>query len=117
MNGRRAATPARGREAAVAASPPSLPRSSILGWSVLLAAALGLLAVVVGWFLSADARAYSGPAQVVESSHHKLCDVEVQFPDGFHHTYSFRADSEECATYIPGASIEITRGTVARPAG
>ncbi len=99
----------------------------LMGWAVLVAVALAILAVIAGHFLRSEERAYTGPAEIISSDHYKVCDLEVRFPDGSTHSYSLstnpafnrystRSASKECAAYTPGSTIQIEDGKIGPPA-
>lgn len=88
----------------------------VIGWSVLSAVALAVIAVVVGFFLTGEQRGYSGTATVVDTEMNKICDVLVTTPGRAEYRYSLRSDSDYCSSLAPGTTVTIEDGEIVSPA-
>lgn len=90
----------------------------IIGYTVLGGLIAFVLAVIIGIIVPTEERTYTGPAEVVKSYKQKsLCTIDVRLSDGTEYSYVIRSTSEYCASFTPGATINIKKGRVANPEG
>lgn len=88
-----------------------------IGYTVLGAAAAALLAVIIGYAATGEERAYTGPATVNEVDSGKICSVDVTFPGGGTHEYSFDTSRGHCESLTPGSTVQIDHGTILNTPG
>ena len=75
-----------------------------------------VLAVIIGMIVPREERPYSGTAEVVKSFKQKsLCTIDVRLSDRTEYSYVIRANSEYCASFTLGSTINIKNGDVANP--
>ena len=94
-----------------------LVTARMIGFTILGAAAAALLVVIIGYAATGEERAYTGPATVNEVDFGKICSVDVTFPDGGTHEYSFDTSRSHCASLTPGETVAIDHGTIVNTPG
>ena len=90
----------------------------IIGYTILGGIGAFVLAVIIGIIMPSEERSYTGTAEVLKSYKQKsLCTIDVGLSDGTKYSYVIRSTSAYCASFTPGATINIKNGRVANPAG
>lgn len=89
----------------------------VIGFTILGAAAAFVLAAVIGYLATGEERAYTGPATVTRAHWRKICSVDVTFPDGSAHKYSFDTSRGHCDSLTPGTALIIDHGTIVNTPG
>lgn len=123
MTGARDAVTDTASETPAAAAPDTkaslwkLLTARVIGFTVLGAAAAALLAVIIGYAATGEERAYTGPATVNEAEFGKICSVDVTFPDGGTHEYSFDTSRGHCESLTRGTRVAIDNGTILNTPG